>query len=58
MGKRNPSWSSELFSENYSYNYIKRWFSNKKCNDFEKNGNGGHAGTKKGPNWGHVNHVM
>ena len=32
-------WSSELFSENYSYSYIKKWISNKKCNDFKKNGN-------------------
>ena len=32
-------WSMELFSENYSYSYIKNGFSNYKCNDFEKNGN-------------------
>ena len=31
-------WSSKLFSENYSYSHTKKWFSNSKCNDFEKNG--------------------
>ena len=30
-------WSMELFSENYSYSYIKKVFE-LKCNDFEKNG--------------------